>query len=233
MARSSVADRQLVDDVVKVAYLGNERFLYWVMGMTQTVREGVRGRPRAFNEAEFLNGAIALFSGAGFSGVGISDLTAATGLTVGSVYKAYGDKEGVFAKALERYILLRETQLATLFEQAPNARAKVEALLRLYAELSQGKEGRLGCLVVAGIADLDQVGRAADMLRTQLSNRRGMLIALVADGQRDGSIAKDADPQAVAELLLALLQGMRVVGKGGTLTERREAFIAQALKVLD
>ena len=201
--------------------------------MTRTVREGTRGRPRAFDEAEFLNGAISLFSAAGFSGVGISDLTAATGLTVGSVYKAYQDKEGVFAKALERYILLRETHLAALFEQVPNARAKIEALLRLYVDLSQGKDGKLGCLVVAGIADLDQVGRAVEILRTQLSNRRRMLVELVVEGQRDGSIAMDADPQATAELLLALLQGMRVVGKGGTLTEHGETFISQALKVLD
>ncbi|MFC0407218.1 TetR/AcrR family transcriptional regulator [Roseomonas elaeocarpi] len=201
--------------------------------MPRPLRERTRGRPRAFDEAKFLDGAIALFSGAGFSGVGISDLTAATGLAVGSVYKAYQDKEGVFAKALERYILLREAHLAALFAQAPNARARIEALLRLYIDLSQGKDGRLGCLVVAGIADLDQVGRAADMLCTQLLRRRKMLAELITDGQRDGSIAIGADPRATAELLLAMLQGMRVVGKGGMLTECSEALIAQALKLLD
>ncbi len=201
--------------------------------MSRTVQEGTRGRPRAFDEAEFLNGAVALFSGAGFSGVGISDLTAATGLTVGSVYKAYQDKQGVFAKALERYISLREADLAALFEPLGNARAKIEALLRLYVELSQGKDGKLGCLVVAGIADLDHVGRAADMLRAQLSNRRRMLVELVAEGHRDGSIATDVDPEASAELLLALLHGMRVVGKGGTLTGNGDAFIHRALKILD
>ncbi|RYF17710.1 MAG: TetR/AcrR family transcriptional regulator [Oxalobacteraceae bacterium] len=201
--------------------------------MTQVVRERARGRPRTFDEGEFLDGAIALFSNAGFSGVGISDLTAATGLTVGSVYKAYQDKEGVFARALERYILLREAHLAALFEHTPNARAKIEMLLRLYVELSHGRNGKLGCLVVAGIADLDQVGGAADLLRRQLSNRREMLIELVAEGQRDGSIAKHTEPRVAAELLLALLHGMRVVGKGGTLTEHGEAFVAQALKVLD
>jgi hypothetical protein len=36
-----------------------------------------------------------------------------------------------------------------------------------------------------------------------------------------------------AEVLLALLQGMRVVGKGGTLTENGEAFVSRALKILD
>jgi AcrR family transcriptional regulator len=201
--------------------------------MAQADRDRAPGRPRAFNEPEILDGAIALFSSAGFSGVGIRDLTAATGLTIGSIYKAYQDKEGVFAKALERYIALREAHVAALLGQLPSARAKIEALLRFYVDLSQGQDGRLGCLVVAGITDLDQVGRAADVLRSQLAKRRSMLMKLVAEGQRDSSIAPDVDPQIAAEVLLALLQGMRVVGKGGTLTEDGEAFVSRALKILD
>jgi TetR/AcrR family transcriptional regulator, transcriptional repressor for nem operon len=190
------------------------------------------GRPRGFDEAGILDGAITLFSGAGFSGVGMRDLTAATGLTTGSFYKAFGDKEGVFVKALERYIALREAQLGGLCAEAVNARGKIEALLRLYLELSGGKDGRLGCLVVAGIAGLDQAGRAADILRTQMSRRRTMLAALVEEGHRDGSVATHADPMAVAEVLLALLQGLRVVGKAGTLAADGDAFVAAALRVL-
>jgi AcrR family transcriptional regulator len=201
--------------------------------MAQAVQDRAPGRPRAFNEAEILDGAIALFSSAGFSGVGIRDLTAATGLTIGSVYKAYQDKEGVFAKALERYIALREAQVAALLDPLPDARAKIEALLRFYIGLSRGQDGKLGCLVVAGITELDQVGRAADMLRSQLARRRNMLLELVAKGQRDGSIATHASPQVAAEVLLALFQGMRVVGKGDRLTDDGDAFVSRALKILD
>ncbi|NVN10347.1 TetR/AcrR family transcriptional regulator [Nguyenibacter vanlangensis] len=201
--------------------------------MTQDIRAGNRGRPRVFDEAEFLNGAIALFSASGFSGVGISELTKATGLTVGSVYKAYQDKEGVFVKALEHYIALREAHIATIFEQAENARARIEGLLRLYVDLSKGRDGRLGCLIVAGIADIDQVGQAADILRAQISSRQTMLSRLIEEGQRDGSIAAKGDACAIATVLLALLQGMRVVGKAGEFTEDGEIFVARALRILD
>lgn len=201
--------------------------------MTQAVREAGRGRPRAFDEPAFLDGAIALFSAAGFSGVGIRDLTKATGLTVGSVYKAYSDKEGVFMKALERYIAMREAHIAAIFDGADNARAKIEGLFRLYVDLSKGKDGKLGCLIVSGITDLDQVGRAADILRAQLSRRQTMLTRLIGEGQRDGSISSGAAPGAMAAVLLALLQGMRVVGKAGGLTEEADIFVARALKVLD
>lgn len=193
----------------------------------------LRGRPRAFDEAAFLDEAIALFSASGFSGVGISDLTAATGLTVGSVYKAYRDKEGVFAKALERYIALREDQIATIFARATNARAKIEGLIALYVDLSQGSDGRLGCMVVAGISDLDQVGRGADALRAQVASRQGMLARLVEEGQRDGSITARDEPGSIAAVLVALLQGMRVVGKAGGLAADPDTFVARALKILD
>lgn len=201
--------------------------------MTTIVRERGRGRPRAFDEAEFLDGAIALFSASGFSGVGINALTEATGLTVGSVYKAYGDKEGVFIQALERYIALREAHILTLFENADCGQAKIEILLRLYVDLSIGREGKLGCMVVAGIADLDQVGRAAEPLGKQLSARRTLLTQLVLEGQRDGSVTTGDAPSVVAEVLLALLQGMRVIGKGEQLTGEADAFIACALRILD
>lgn len=201
--------------------------------MDQRCTDKQRGRPRVFDEARFLDGAIALFSAAGFSGVGISDLTAATGLTAGSIYKAYQDKQGVFSKALLRYIALREAHIARLFETAADARAKLGILLRLYVDLSCGADGKLGCMVVAGIADLDSVGRAQDILRDQLASRRATLQRLIAQGQRDCSITTRADPEALADILLALLQGMRVVGKVGPLTQQAEAFVSQTLKILD
>ena len=113
-----------------------------------------RGRPRAFHEDRFLDASIALFSSVGFAGVSMSDLTKTSGLTTGSIYKAYKDKEGVFACALKRYIALREVEIDARLSYFPDARGKIAALLRLFAALSQGRDGRLGCMVVSGVADL-------------------------------------------------------------------------------
>jgi AcrR family transcriptional regulator len=192
-----------------------------------------RGRPRAFDEEQVLSRAIELFSASGYTAAGISDLSHATGLTAGSLYKAYADKEGIFAKALERYIVRRETEVATMLEGAENGRAGIAALLGLYAKLSQGKEGKLGCLLVTGIAELPQFSRVDVVLRAQLARRRDLLVGLVTQGQNDGSITTSSAPTTVADLLLALLQGMRVLGKAGSFTEEADAFVALALKVLE
>ncbi|WP_115717782.1 TetR/AcrR family transcriptional regulator [Gallaecimonas mangrovi] len=194
--------------------------------------QSVRGRPRAFDEEQFLDGAIELFRRRGFSGVSISDITAATGLTTGSVYKAYKDKEGVFAKALARYVALRQQQLNARLAEAKNGKAKIAQLLRDYVELSQGRDGKLGCMVVAGVTHIDQLGAVGPCLTQQLAERRAALLALIEQGQQDGSIASNTDARITAEILLALLQGMRVVGKAEILTADGEAFVAQALKLL-
>jgi AcrR family transcriptional regulator len=192
-----------------------------------------RGRPRAFDEEQVLSRAIALFSASGYTAAGISDLSQATGLKAGSLYKAYSDKEGIFAKALERYITQREAEIATMLEGAQNGRAGIAALLGLYARLSQGKEGKLGCLLVAGIAELPQFSRVHVAVRGQLARRRELLARLVAQGQTDGSITTTSAPTTVADLLLALLQGMRVLGKAGSFSEDADAFVALALNILE
>ncbi|MDW8845019.1 TetR/AcrR family transcriptional regulator [Erwinia sp. MMLR14_017] len=192
-----------------------------------------RGRPRVFDEEAFLDGAITLFRSRGFSGVSISDITAATGLTTGSIYKAYKDKEGVFARALDRYVSLREDRLKTRLEKVANGKDKIAELLRDYVELSQGRDGKLGCMVVTGVTQIDQIGAVAGDLGKQLSKRRAALEDLIELGKQDGSIAMTTNVTAAAAVILALLQGMRVIGKVSTLTGDGENFVAQALKLLE
>ncbi|ALM83533.1 TetR/AcrR family transcriptional regulator [Bordetella sp. N] len=192
-----------------------------------------RGRPREFDEAAFLDAAITLFRHRSFSGVSISDITEATGLTAGSIYKAYTDKQGVFAKALERYIDQREMRLRERLEHVKDGKSRIAELLRDYVALSQGRDGKLGCMVVAGITDIEQLGVAADVLNQQLKKRLAALKALIAAGRDDGSIPADIDINATASVLLALLQGMRVVAKASTLTDDADAFMRRALRLLD
>lgn len=198
----------------------------------KTSAQKSRGRPREFDEEPFLDAAIMLFRRRSYSGVSISDITRATGLTAGSLYKAYKDKEGLFAKALARYVDQRDVSLRERLNLAKDGKSKIVELLRDYVDLSQGKDGKLGCMVVAGITDMEQLGDVSEVLAHQLAQRRTMLEALIAEGCRDGSIPADIDCSATAGVLLALLQGMRVVAKASTLTDDKEAFVLRALKLL-
>ncbi|MBV4365320.1 TetR/AcrR family transcriptional regulator [Erwinia sp. BNK-24-b] len=203
--------------------------------MTESVQVSPRGRPRRFNEEQVLDRAIELFSTAGYSAVGINDLARVTGLKVGSIYKAWQSKENFFAKALQRYIALRETQICHSPTKDNNARARIAGLLHLYVRLSQGKDGALGCMMVTGITEIPNFSFTGDILRQQIASRRQLLSDLVALGQHDGSITCTTPPAIVADILIALLYGMRVLGKAESFINASDAdvYVAAALRILD
>ena len=119
-------------------------------------------------------------------------------------------------------------------DRGRSGRGKLASIIGLYAGWSQGDEGQSGCMVVSGIAELDLLGdAAAQLLRNTLVRRRALLFDLVEEGQQDGSIRSRASPESVADLLLTIVQGMRVVGKGGLFPSDAEPLVALALRAVD
>ena len=60
-------------------------------------------RPRTFVESEVLEGAVALFREQGYEGTSVPELTERLGICRQSLYTAFGDKRGLYLRALERW----------------------------------------------------------------------------------------------------------------------------------
>ena len=63
------------------------------------------GRPREFDIEKAIETATNLFWEKGYEGTSLSDLTKAIGITPPSFYFAFGSKEGLFRKVIERYYM--------------------------------------------------------------------------------------------------------------------------------
>ena len=61
------------------------------------------GRPRGFDEDAALEAAMRVFWEKSYEGATIGDLTEAMGINRSSIYAAFGDKEAVFRRVMERY----------------------------------------------------------------------------------------------------------------------------------
>jgi AcrR family transcriptional regulator len=192
------------------------------------------GRPREFDTAAALDGAIRIFTRNGYHATSLAELTAAMNIAEGSLYKAFVNKRGVLDAALERYIQLRTDRLAEELAKAGTGREKIAAILMLYAEFSQGDNGRLGCLVVGSVVDLasSQPG-LADRLTAVLASHERRLLDSLREGQEDGSVAPGLDAAATARLLLCVMQGMRVLGKTGRTRAEMESLVKEAQRLLD
>ncbi|WP_426115665.1 TetR/AcrR family transcriptional regulator [Pseudomonas sp. DSP3-2-2] len=192
------------------------------------------GRPREFDTDTALDKAITRFSEYGFHGTSISDLNACLGLTSGSIYKAWGDKRGLFLAALDRYMALRAKAIAACLARESSGRDKIEALLTHYARLSCEAAGRTGCLVVETTVELSQAdSEIASLIATQQNRREAQLRRLIEEGQLDGSIREQLNASNLAKLLLTLQQGMRVVGKTGSDTKQMLGMVCELMKLLE
>lgn len=181
---------------------------------------------------EALDKAVRVFSRRGYHGTSISDLTHEMGLAQGSIYKAFGDKQGVFVAAFKRY---RATRLERLRKAVGtgNGRHRLDRALGFYVESSQGEEGLLGCLVVGSAAELSTFDpEVACHIVNALDRNETFLADLIREGQADGSVSASVDPGATARMLLCLVQGMRVVGKTGRSREEMQAAVDTALRAL-
>lgn len=105
------------------------------------------GRNRAFDEFTVLTGAMMAFREHGFAGASVRDLERATGVSAGSLYNAFGDKEGLYRAAFEHYFKLVIDPRLVSAEILEDLEAAFLALFE--APMTDG----FGCMVINGVIE--------------------------------------------------------------------------------
>jgi TetR/AcrR family transcriptional repressor of nem operon len=190
-----------------------------------------RGRPREFDTDVAVERAMEVFWTSGYHGTSLPDLLQATRLSRGSLYAAFGDKHGLFLRALDRYIDEALARLDAELDRRESALAGLRTCVAGYVERTSGANGKRGCLVVATAMEL--AAHDAEVERRIRRFFKGMetrLTAALVRAQRAGELAAGVEPANVAHMLLCLLEGLRVVGKTGP---NRAASQAAADTLLD
>jgi AcrR family transcriptional regulator len=156
----------------------------------------------------------------GYEGASLSDLTTAMGINRPSLYAAFGDKQALFRKALDRYnegpaCFVREAL------ELPTARAVVHRLLYGGIDLVADPSGPKGCLMVQGAL---ACGTEANSIRRELVSRRATgeadLRRRFERAKTDGDLPRDAKPADLARFVVTIMRGIAVQAAGGA--SRRE-----------
>src|SRR5207253_4369440 len=189
--------------------------IYLLIGMKLETVATQRGRPRAFDPDAALERAMHVFWSKGYEGASLSNLTRAMRINRPSLYAAFGNKEELFRKVLDRYV---DGPLAYFRKAlaAPKARDVVEQIFFGAAKMAGDPRLPSGCLMVQGAL---AVGDAAGSVRKEAAGRRvaseDALRRRLQRAKREGDLPKNADPAELARYVMTVLRGMAVQGADG------------------
>ncbi len=189
-----------------------------------------RGRPREFDADKALDRALKVFWRKGYEGTSLLDLTRAMGVNRPSLYAAFGNKEALFRKVLDRYAEGPGAYVRAALEE-PTARAVTERLLGGAVDLLAAPHGPRGCLMVQGAL---ACGEEADAVRRELTARRAAgEVALRRRFERalaEGDLPAGPGPAHLARFVTTVLWGMAVQAAGGASREELRRVVEIALR---
>jgi AcrR family transcriptional regulator len=168
------------------------------------------GRPREFDADQALDKALNVFWRNGYEGSSIADLTDAMGINPPSLYAAFGNKEKLFRRALDRYVQQR-TNFWNEAREKPTARGMVEHLLRASADFLTEECNPPGCMLVRNAL---QCSAAEESMERELAARRSvgelMLRERFEAAKQSGELPADFATEDFVRYMMTVLEGMSV-----------------------
>jgi AcrR family transcriptional regulator len=181
----------------------------------ETKQSRQTGRPRGFDADEALERAMLVFWELGYEGASLSNLTDAMGISTTSMYAAFGNKEELFRKALERYTEGPSAYLVRALE-VPTALGVATAILAGVIRTTTRPTGPNGCLGVQGALATGESGHAVrDLLAAWRNNGCSRVRERFQRAVDDGDLPPETDPALLARYVTTLAFGIAVQAASG------------------
>lgn len=149
-----------------------------------------------------------IFNKKGYAGTSMSDLTTATGLTKGSIYGNFKDKNDVAVHAFQHNIDLIFDFFATELREAGTPLDRLLAYPRGFRKIYRMVLSYGGCPILNTAVEADDThATLRRMAMDVLSRWKQSIIALIEKGVTDGTLNTAVDPAATAEILISLMEG--------------------------
>jgi TetR/AcrR family transcriptional regulator, transcriptional repressor for nem operon len=189
-------------------------------------------RPREFDETTVLNAATRCFWKQGYEATSVRDLVEHTGITAASLYNAFGDKRALYEKALSHYVEESIAERIRRCQSLPPLRA-IEAFFEEIVKRSLNDLDRKGCMLVNAALDVaphDATFRK--VVAEVLVSIEAFFQGCVGAGQADGTITRSLPAQTLAQNLLGVVMGIRVLARVRPERALLEGVTAPALALL-
>ncbi|MEU6652008.1 TetR/AcrR family transcriptional regulator [Streptomyces sp. NPDC046900] len=189
-------------------------------------------RNREFDVDEAVDRAMDLFWRRGYAATSLQDLLGELSIGSGSLYAAFGSKDKLYARALERYCSLQAGGIAERLEGATEVRPAVREVLVEMAEADLADPER-GCLVVNAATERGGDPATVDRVAAAMRVLESALAGALERAKARGELSPDKNPVELARFLTTFVQGLRVVGQAQLGRAFVEGAVSTALRALD
>jgi TetR/AcrR family transcriptional repressor of nem operon len=173
-----------------------------------------------------------LFWRQGYNATTLPQLTAELGIGSGSLYAAFGSKEGLYALALKHYCDGQAAALMEHLDSAGDIRAALRQALLAMAEADLADPQR-GCLLVNAATERSAHDDTVERVKSTMIAVESALTGALERAQVRGELAAEKEPAELTRFLTTFMQGMRVMGKARADRDFLESAVSGALKILD
>ena len=170
----------------------------------------IMSRTALYNRHDALERALQLFWQKGFHATSLKDIEQALDMRPGSIYAAFGNKEGLFQEALEYYARLGLTELERVLSHHETPLLGLAAYIRQLGGIRDKALPSRACMLVKSLLELGAREQTAltkvEMLLAGMETR---FIECFREAQNVGEMDSELDPVRLGRRLQAEVMGLR------------------------
>lgn len=183
---------------------------------------------------KIIDDCLALLWRKGVNGTSMSDIAERAAILKGSFYNYFKSKEEFVSAVLDSYAAKWENNVLAIFrERQLSARAKLKAYFERMKELAASMHYTQGSLVGNFAQELSGASeKFAEQAEKIFRRMQASIAQALKEAQAQGALAKDEDPEMLAELILNSTEGAILRAKTARSTrpiEILEEFLMQKL----
>lgn len=161
-----------------------------------------------------LHRAAEVFNRKGYYGASLADIMEATGLEKGGIYNHFGSKDDLALEAFDYAVDLVRQEFQAALKDKRDAIDRLRAVVGVYRAMPDGTPVAGGCPVLNTAVEADDTHPVLrDHARRAMDEWCEFIHRIVTKGIERGQVRPDVQPDEVATLVIATLEGAIMLTK--------------------